>query len=173
MKFIKIENFEIQTTPVTQAQWLKVMKKNPSHFIGNNLPVESVSWYDCTAFCEKLNKKQNKYVYRLPTEKEWELAARSCDQQNLDEIAWYYDNSNMKTHTVKNKKPNAIGLYDMLGNVWEWCQDLYTHESYDRVLRGGGWGSNAQYLRSANRGNWGPDDRYSFVGFRLVRTTKK
>jgi len=174
MNFVKIPypqgEFEIMDAQVTQEEWKQVMGENPSHFKGENLPVEQVSWNDCKEFIAKLNAHQKDHVYRLPTEKEWEFACGE-DPENLSDHAWFYENSKRKTHFVKQKKPNEFGLYDMLGNVWEWCEDLYYPDSGSyRVLRGGGWRSDALLCRSAQRGSLGPEFRYFGVGFRLVRT---
>jgi formylglycine-generating enzyme required for sulfatase activity len=126
MKFIKIknQNYEMQDCPVTQAEWKKVMGTNPTHFKNKpNHPVESVSWDDCQEFIKKMNEKKDGYTYNLPTEEQWEFCAKSCDDQKIMEIAWCWENSKSSTHTVRKKKPNKLGLYDMLGNIWEWCQD--------------------------------------------------
>jgi formylglycine-generating enzyme required for sulfatase activity len=120
------EDFEMMDAPVTQSEWQEVMWDNPSYFKDNpNNPVEQVSWNDCQKFIKKLNEKNDGYVYRLPTEAEWEYCSKSCDKIPLNDQAWYYENSNNKTHPVKQKQPNKLGLYDMLGNVWEWVQDFY------------------------------------------------
>lgn len=175
---------------VTQAQWQAVMGANPSSFKGDdNLPVEQVSWDDAQEFINKLNEMNDGYKYRLPTEAEWEYACRAGTSgdyyaQDPDDIAWYLDNSGKKTHRVGTKQANAFGLYDMSGNVWEWCRDWYVDtyngaptdgsarlsggEQKSRVLRGGSWLYAAALLRSALR-NWGtPDFRYDNVGFRVV-----
>ena len=191
---VKLSDYYIGETQVTQALWKAVMGSNPSWFKGDNKPVGSVSWDDCQAFIEKLNSKLSNQLprgckFRLPTEAQWEFAARGgkksngfeyAGSDNIDEVAWYDDNSDDKTHPVKGKKANELGLYDMSGNVWEWCQDWY--DSYSsgsqtdptgpsggsyRVLRGGSWGSYARYCRVASRFNYSPDDRGSDFGFRL------
>src|ERR1700677_4656076 len=154
MKFVKVNNYEIMDAPVTQKEWKKLMGNNPSYFKGINNPVESVSWNDCQEYIKKLNDKKDGYIYRLPTEIEWEYCAKSCDDIPINKQSWYYQNSAYKTHPVKNKKPNKLELYDMLGNVWEWCQDLYDQLGPSRVVRGGSWFSRAQYLRSAYRLNF-------------------
>jgi formylglycine-generating enzyme required for sulfatase activity len=149
------QDFWLQKTEVTQAQWQAVMGNNPSNFKGNNLPVETVSWDDAQEFIKKLNAK-GEGTYRLPTEAEWEYAARAGTTGdyagNLDSMAWYSANSDMKTHPIGQKQANAWGLYDMHGNVWEWCEDWY--DSYPsgtvtdptgaasgsyRVIRGSCW----------------------------------
>jgi formylglycine-generating enzyme required for sulfatase activity len=175
---------------VTQGQWQSVMGNNPSHFkdCGGNCPVEEVSWDDAQNFINKLNESNDGFRYRLPTEAEWEYACRAGTTGdyagNLSEMAWYSENSGSKTHAVGGKQPNAWGLADMHGNVWEWCQDGY-HETYygaptdgsawlsggeqkGRVLRGGSWVSNATYLRSAFRGRTVPVFRDDDHGFRVV-----
>ena len=174
MEFIKIpgKNFEMQKTQVTQAQWQQVMGENPSKFKGYNLPVEQISWNDCVEFIRKLNDKNDGHVYRFPKESEWEFCAKFCDNQSLERIAWFSKNSDNSTQGVALKEANELGLYDMLGNVWEWCQDLYDEKGSYRVVRGGSWYYGAQGLRSAYRDGGSPGGRGSSVGFRLVRTQK-
>jgi len=151
---------------------------NPSDFKGDDLPVEKVSWNDAKEFIKKLNVKTGKN-YRLPTEKEWEYAAREgkakssyeySGSNDVDEVAWYGENSDDATHKVGTKKPNALGIYDMTGNVWEWCEDCYDSSCSDRVLRGGSWHSSAQNCRVADRSDISPgdSDSDSLLGFRLV-----
>jgi Sulfatase-modifying factor enzyme 1/TIR domain len=182
-----VPGFYIGKFQVTQKQWQAVMGKNPSHFKGEDLPVESVSWHDAQAFCEKLRAMTGK-AFRLPSEVEWEYACRAGTTGdyagNLDEMAWYKENSERKTHSVGQKKPNAFGLYDMHGNVWEWCGDVW-HENYNgapkdgsvwtdggnqerRVLRGGSFYNDAWYCRAALRNLDIPDDRNYGLGFRCV-----
>ena len=182
-------SYYIGETEVTQALWKAVMGKNPSKFNGDNLPVEKVSWKDCQKFIEKLNSLTGKR-FRLPTEAEWEFAARGGNKSNLtqysgggniDDVAWYYGISGDKTHPVKTKKANELGIYDMSGNVWEWCQDWWgsygsseqtnpkgPDRGSHRVYRGGSWDNGARYCRSSIRGNDSPDNRSSFLGFRLA-----
>jgi formylglycine-generating enzyme required for sulfatase activity len=179
--------YYMQTTEVTQGQWERVMGSNPSHFknCGDNCPVEKVSWEDCQQFIRKLNGMEETRKYRLPTEAEWEYAARSgttgAYAGDLDAMAWYDNNSGSKTHAVGGKAPNAWGLYDMHGNVWEWCQDWYgdypsgsvtdpagANSSSYRVVRGGGWSRYAGGCRSADRGRIAPGYRDSLLGFRLA-----
>jgi formylglycine-generating enzyme required for sulfatase activity len=178
---------------VQQEQWEAVMGNNPSYFKGPKNPVEAVSWNDCQHFLDKLNKRQGnpagKFV--LPTEAKWEYACRAgsktryCfgdDASKLDEYAWYGKNSDGKTHPVGEKKPSAWGLYDMHGNVWEWCQDWYGDGYYAksptddptgpatgsyRVIRGGSWISPAGGCRSAGRCRFLPGIRFYFLGFRV------
>jgi formylglycine-generating enzyme required for sulfatase activity len=185
--------FYLGIYPVTQTEWKAIMGDNPSYFKGDDLPVESVSWNDVQDFIKKLNKKEGTNKYRLPSEAEWEYAARAGtttryyfddDESKLGEYAWYNANSEGKTHEVGHKKPNAWGLYDMHGNVWEWMQDKW-HNSYDgapadgsawesgdgsdRVGRGGSWTHDAGGCRSAVRGGDAPGDRDFVLGFRLLR----
>jgi formylglycine-generating enzyme required for sulfatase activity len=178
---------------VTQEQWAAVMGNNPSRrFKGPKNPVEMVAWNDCQEFLEKLNAKigtqRGKFV--LPTEAQWEYACRAgsttryCfgdDESGLGEYAWYRANSDMKTHQVGEKKPNAWGLYDMHGNVWEWCADWYggyyansptddptgPATGSDRVLRGGSWINVTGNCRSANRFWITPVYRSDDLGFRV------
>jgi formylglycine-generating enzyme required for sulfatase activity len=182
--------------PVTQEEWEKLMRNNPSEFkqAGKRAPVETVSWNDCQEFIKKLNQKEGK-TYRLPTEAEWEYSARGGDSggstiytygndaSKLGDYAWYDDNSGDTTHPVGQKKPNSLGLYDIMGNVWEWCGDWYDEEYYknspnadpkgadvgeDRVLRGGSWGNCAKHCRLSNRNFNLPDGWFNNGGFRLV-----
>ena len=194
------KGFYLQTTEVTQGQWKAVMGSNPSYCkeCGENSPVERVSWHDVKEFIRKLNQMEGVNKYRLPTEAEWEFACRAgsttafsngeitelgCVQDSTpDAIGWYCGNSNGKTHPVAQKKPNAWGLYDMHGNVYEWCRDWAgnypsasatdpkgpSKGSY-RVLRGGSWDSKSKNCRSAHRGYYVPDQRDDRLGFRLLR----
>ena len=178
---------------VTQGQWSAVMESNPSAFTDDLRPVERVSWNDVQAFIAALNNRENIYGYRLPTEAEWEYAARAGSQRAytfgqeagaLDQYAWYRKNSRNQTHPVGQLEPNAWGLYDMHGNVHEWCQDWFDREYYSRSpshaprgpeeglaksLRGGDWGSGKWYCRCASRSLSSPDRRSNRVGVRLVR----
>ena len=174
---------------VTQALWQAVMDNNPSYFKGDDLPVEKVSWDDCQEFISKLNSITGK-TFRIPTEAEWEYAARGGNKSrgnqysgssNLSDVAWYKDNSNSKNHTVGSKQANELGIYDMSGNVMEWCQDLYgkyssssqtnptgANNGYSRVIRGGSWYFTARDCRSSYRDKDAPDNRYNNLGLRLV-----
>ena len=174
---------------VTQALWQAVMGNNPSYFKGDNLPVEKVSWNDCQEFISKLNTITGK-TFRLPTEAEWEYAARGgkksrgyqySGSSNLSDVAWYKDNSGNKTHAVGSKQANELGIYDMSGNVWEWCQDWYgkyssssqtnptgANSGSNRVRRGGGWGGNAWICRSSYRYSYAPGFSNDSLGLRLV-----
>ncbi len=194
---VKLSPFHIGKYPVTQAQWKAQMSdNNPSRFKGDDHPVENVSWEMAMEFCEKLSKATGK-TYRLPTEAEWEYAARAestgkyCfgnDEKLLSQYAWYHENSGGKTHPVGQLKPNAFGLFDMHGNVWEWCADWYSGSYYAecerqgivtdpqgpatgslRVIRGGGWILYAVGCRSAYRFWRAPGGRLGNVGVRLVR----
>jgi len=188
---VTVRDFHIGKYEVTQAQWRAVMGGNPSHFKGDDLPVENVSWNDAEAFCRRLSEMTGK-KYRLPTEAEWEYACRAKTDGayagDLDAMAWYGNILEVKTHPVGRKRPNAFGIYDMHGNVWEWCEDDW-HKSYAnapsdgsawvdkpsrgpyRVVRGGDWNDNAAILRSSNRSADLPGSRLAaFLGFRLART---
>jgi formylglycine-generating enzyme required for sulfatase activity len=181
--------FYMGKTEVTQAQWKAVMGNNPSYFKGDDLPVDSVSWNDAKTFIQKLNAKENTDKYRLPSEAEWEYAARAGsttkwhfgdDESLLGDYAWYDENSGNKTHAVAGKKPNKYGLYDMVGNVWEWTCSEYGAYSENKenvcsqsisgqhVLRGGSWDGEANDVRSANRNADYETDRYFNLGFRLI-----
>ena len=208
--------FYISKYEITQQQYKAVMGNNPSEFKGDNLPVEQVSWYDALNFCNALSQSEGltpcytingtkvtsdfeANAYRLPTEAEWEYAAKAGTKTdfysgkltysgnspidpNLDKIAWYSANSSNTTHPVGQKTPNAFGLYDMSGNVWEWCWDRYAEypskETKDyqgpeigtyRVYRGGGWRNLAWYCRSTNRDRNYLDDKNNSLGFRVVK----
>ena len=174
---------------VTQALWQTMMGNNPSKFKGDNLPVENVSWYDCQEFISKLNRITGK-TFRLPTEAEWEYAARGGNKSlgyqysgsnNLSDVAWHLDNSGDKTHAVGTKQPNELGIYDMSGNVYEWCQDwegAYSSSSQvnptgansgsNRVVRGSCWYFGARDCRSSCRRYNMPGSRGSHLGLRLV-----
>ena len=211
------KDFYLAQTEVTQAQWKAVMGANPSEFKGDDLPVEHVSWNDAMSFCEKLNssgKAPNGWKFTLPTETQWEYAARGgkkskgckySGSNTLDEVAWYEENSDVsdgdratsassttisppsdssvggKTHPVGRKKANELGLYDMSGNVYEWCLDDWQAKSgkltaeftrgndsagSDRTVRGGSFFSSASFCRAARRGSRAPGVRHGNVGFR-------
>ncbi len=186
---VTLSAFTIGETEVTQALWEAVMGSNPSSFKGSDLPVETVSWDDCQTFITKLNQLTGK-TFRLPTEAEWEYAARGGNKSQgykysgsntIDDVAWYYDNGGSKTHAVGTKQANELGIYDMSGNVWEWCSDWY--DSYGsssqtnptgaasgsyRVLRGGSWNYNAMFCRVSLRSGYYPDYGNDGRGLRLV-----
>jgi formylglycine-generating enzyme required for sulfatase activity len=177
-----VSSFQIGKTEVTQALWKAVMRSNPSSFKGDNLPVESVSWNDCKDFIRKLNSLTGQN-FRLPTEAEWEYAARGGNRSrgykysgsnNIGEVAWYTNNSSNTTHAVATKAPNELGIYDMSGNVWEWTSDLWSDNysssrsgSY-RVSRGGSWYIDANYCRVSCRSYGGPTGGGDGLGFRLA-----
>jgi formylglycine-generating enzyme required for sulfatase activity len=186
-----VDGFWMGQTEVTQGQWQRVKESNPSYFKkGDNYPVEQVSWEDAGEYIWKLNGMGN-VKFRLPSEAEWEYTARSGGKaekysggSDLDGVAWYFNNSGDSTRPVRTKKSNGLGIYDMSGNVWEWCEDVYIADIYnrsdkknfvyhfggpDRVLRGGSWRSVPSYVRCAVRFYGGPSSRGSFVGFRLLR----
>ena len=187
---VTLSSYYIGKTEVTQALWQAVMGSNPSHFKGADLPVEFVTWNECQEFIQKLNRLTGSN-FRLPTEAEWEFACRggnnSCGYKysgsnNLGSVAWYDGNSGNQTHPVATKVPNELGIYDMSGNVWEWCSDWYAdYTSYSqtdptgpqsgsrRVDRGGCCDSYARFCRSLNRGNDYPAFRgYGSLGLRLA-----
>ncbi len=185
-----VDGFWMGKYEVTQGQWQQIMGSNPSYFkTGDNYPVETVSWNDCQNFINKLNS-QSGSTFRLPTEAEWEYAARSGGREekyaggnDLDGLGWYSSNSGSHTHEIGTKAANGLGIYDMSGNVYEWCQDWYAFNYYAgsprdnpkgpstgsyRVSRGGAWSHNAQNCRAAKRYNGGPDRKYDNMGFRVV-----
>ncbi|MBX2844068.1 MAG: formylglycine-generating enzyme family protein [Flammeovirgaceae bacterium] len=192
---VKVPDFYLAEYPVTQELYASVMGNNPSWFQGKNRPVEQVSWKDAKTFIEKLNNQSKKLKYRLPSESEWEYAARGGKDwekgfpfsggKELRKLGWYRENSHHETQDVGLRAPNQLGLYDMSGNVWEWCEDDF-HESYkeapndgtswtdspkrayDRVLRGGSWSFDADSCRVADRNRNYPDSWYRFYGFRLA-----
>jgi formylglycine-generating enzyme required for sulfatase activity len=207
---IKLNDFYIGNYPVTQKEYQELMGTNPSNFIGDNHPVENVSWYDAIDYCNKRSQNEgltpvytrsgNKVTwnqkangYRLPTEAEWEYACRAgtttayntgADTIN-DNIGWYNANSDNKSHSSGQKSVNTWGLYDMHGNVFEWCWDFYQSNYYsnssknnpagpssgaNRVRRGGGWDVFGPYLRSAYRGGSNPNTHDIGIGFRVVRS---
>jgi formylglycine-generating enzyme required for sulfatase activity len=187
---VTLSNFSIGKYEVTQAQWQAVIGDNPSKFKGcDNCPVENVSWDEVQEFIRQLNQKTDKQ-YRLPTEAEWEYAARGGAKKRgykysgsniLDEVAWFANNAGAKTQQVGQKKANELGIYDMSGNVYEWCRDWYGNYSSGsqtnpggissgsaRVGRGGSFLDNADRCRVAMRSGNGSGTRYVDLGFRLV-----
>ncbi len=190
---VRVNDFYMARYPVTQRLWEMVMGDTPSRFEGDRRPVERITWNDAQAFIKKLNAFTQRQ-YRLPTEAEWEYAARGgrlsrghqySGSDKLKEVGWYSDNSHQETKPVGLKDANELDIYDMSGNVWEWVEDDW-HGSYKgapedesawinagnrgspRVLRGGGWTSYALYCRVAYRYSYGPDTRTDDVGFRLA-----
>ena len=186
---VTLSEYYIAETEVTQALWQAVMGSNPSHFKFPDRPVEEISWNDCKTFIEKLNQLTDKQ-FRLPTEAEWEYAARGggnshgykfSGSDNVDDVAWYTDNCGGETHAVKTKAANELGLYDMTGNVLEWCSDwmaAYTADTvsnpqgpaagFKRVLRGGSLYNDARRLRVTRRSEYNPTFTDYSVGFRLA-----
>ncbi|MBP5412560.1 MAG: SUMF1/EgtB/PvdO family nonheme iron enzyme [Bacteroidales bacterium] len=189
---VTLGSFYIGKYLVTQALWNEIMDFNPSHFSGEDLPVEQVNWYSCQQFVQKLSEKTGK-VFRLPTEAEWEFAARGgvksegfkySGSNNINEVAWHDEDWDRgSTHPVGTKAPNELGIYDMSGNVREWCQDWYANAYSDaaplnmesnpnvkvnKVIRGGGWLSYAGNCRVSNRNYSNPQTGYSNIGFRVV-----
>ena len=186
---VTLSSYYIGKTEVTQALWQAVMGSNPSNFKGSNLPVECVSWNDCQEFIQKLNSLTGRN-FRLPTEAEWEFACRGGNNSrgykysgsnDIDNVAWYDGNSGDQTHPVGTKAPNELGIYDMSGNVWEWCSDWYAdYTSYSqtnpkgpqsgsgRVYRGGCWGYDAGRCRSSFRIGYYPTYRGINLGLRLA-----
>jgi formylglycine-generating enzyme required for sulfatase activity len=184
--------FWIGETQVTQEQWKNLRRRNPSQKKSPDHPVDSVSWNDCIKFCQQLNKKEESvggmppnYHYRLPTEAEWEYACRSGTETDyagiLTDMAWFSGNSIGESQSVAQKNANAWGLYDMHGNVWEWCYDNYSdyrpetqvnpvvgNKGVPRIARGGSWFSNAKTCRASFRRGFGPDCINETMGFRVV-----
>jgi len=186
---VTVSDFYIGKYEVTQKQWKAVMGNNPSYHKGDNLPVESVSWLDIQKFVKRLNAQTGKH-YRLPTEAEWEYASRGGNRSNgykysgsnvIGNVAWYDGNSGSETHPVGTKFPNELGIYDMSGNVWEWCSDwsgsygssaqnnpVGATTGSSRVLRGDGFNYGARYCRVSYRDGDYPGYRGCINGFRLV-----
>ena len=188
-RIVTLNNFYIGKYEITQKQWVEVMGTNPSHFKGDNLPVENITWFEAQEFISKLDSRTGK-KYRLPTEAEWEYAARGgagsrfymyAGSNNIDDVAWYDDNSDGKTQQIGGKAPNELGLYDMSGNVNEWVSDWLGpygssgemnpagpgYGNY-RVIRGGIWSDGARYCRVSSRISAGPDFKGGNLGFRLA-----
>ena len=188
---VSLDGYSIGKYEVTQELWEAVMGSNLSEFKGLRRPVENVSWNDCDEFIRKLNSMTGQQ-FRLPTEAEWEYAARGGKNRNtftysgsntVGTVAWYFDNSGSQTHEVGGKSPNSLGIYDMSGNVYEWCYDAYSSDYYSksptnnpknegsagsrRVVRGGSWYNIANFCRVSFRDNFPPDGRISLNGFRL------
>jgi formylglycine-generating enzyme required for sulfatase activity len=192
---VEIQPFLLARFPVTQELYRAVAQATPAAFQGNQLPVESVSWKEAVHFCNLLSAQAGLLAcyqldtagedfvfdpqangYRLPTEAEWEYACKAGNTGirygELDEIAWYKENSNGSPQAVGTKKPNAWGLYDMLGNVWEWCSDIYDEDVYGayRIFRGGGWYDEARGCMATNRRRSHPASfRIDDLGFRIAR----
>jgi formylglycine-generating enzyme required for sulfatase activity len=191
---VEVAAYRLAAFPVTQARYLEVTGRRPSAAHGEALPVEGVSWRDAIGFCNALSQREGLAPayrvhdaddvewdaaadgYRLPTEAEWEHACRAGTTGPrygpLDEIAWYRGNSGGRIHDVGGKRPNSWGLHDMLGNVWEWCWDIYDAEVYGsyRVLRGGGWFDEHWSCRASVRRRSHPTFQIDDVGFRVARS---
>lgn len=196
---VSIEPFLLAKFAVTQHLYFEITDAKPSTFAGSQRPVENVSWQEAASFCNSLSlkygltpcyvfAKENEEVifdcsadgFRLPTEAEWEYACRAGTSGirygKLDRIAWYKDNSERTTHDVGKKEPNAWGLYDMLGNVWEWCSDLYDTDVYGsyRIFRGGGWCDEERSVMATTRRRSHPlKFKIDDLGFRVARNVKK
>ncbi len=192
---VELAAYQLAAFPVTQTRYAQVTGQRPSAARGDQLPVEGVSWWDAVRFCNVLSQHEglapayrfdadvdgvewdtSATGYRLPTEAEWEHACRagtaSARYGRLDEIAWYRGNSRERIHDVGGRQPNAWGFYDMLGNVWEWCWDVYDAEVYGtyRVLRGGGWFDENWSCRASVRRRSHPAFQIDDVGFRIARS---
>lgn len=188
------EPFYLGKYPVTQKEWTAIMDSYPSCFEGHRRPVECVTFYHVREFIRRLNTEEETEKYRLPSEDEWEYACRAGthtrysfgdDETALDTYGWYYHNSDYMTHPVGQKKPNPWGLYDMHGNVWEWCRDPYYRSHSDPlpdnrsleapgstgfVLRGGSWVNNSWKCESSSRSSFDPNYAQYSLGFRLLRS---
>lgn len=184
-----LTDYYIGEFEVTQELWEAVMGKNPSEFKMKNHPVENVTWTDCNKFVKKLSRLTGKH-FDLPTESQWEFAARGgiksegfryCGSNNIGEVSWFEGNSNKQAHVVGTLKPNELGIYDMGGNVQEWCRDFYDsytdtpktnpkgpEKGFHRVYRGGAWYFNAWYCRPAYRRLNSPKYKFSYLGLRVV-----
>lgn len=194
-KMIRVEGgrgsgktFYIGETLVTQELWEVIMNNNPSNFKGKNHPVECVTWYDCQDFIKELNESTNK-TFRLPKESEWEYVSKGGNRSrgyvyagsnNINDVAWYDKNAyfcgsknpDYGTHDVKTKLPNELGVYDMSGNVWEWCDDMYGSTESRRVIMGGSWYDNASSCRVDSRSIIFPGKGFNLIGFRLALDCK-
>ncbi|WP_300662934.1 SUMF1/EgtB/PvdO family nonheme iron enzyme [Fluviicola sp.] len=192
---VEIEPFLLAKFPVTQELYFELTRENPGTMKGNQLPVETVSWKDAVIFCNRLSaesgfdlcyliQEENEEItfdltangFRLPTEAEWEYACKAGTSGirygELNDIAWYKDNSGNQTHAVGQKEPNAWGLYDMLGNVWEWCSDIYDETVYGsyRLFRGGGWCDEERSVMATTRRRSHPlKFKIDDLGFRIAR----
>jgi formylglycine-generating enzyme required for sulfatase activity len=188
---VRLDTFYLGRFPVTQSQWNRLMRQNPSSFKGADLPVEQVTWQDVQTFIRELiQANPNRQTFRLPTEAEWEYAARSgglnqryAGGDDPDAVAWYNANSGGQTHPVGSKAPNGLGICDMSGNVWEWCRDRFAETAYqsyaaenplregsgeDRVIRGGSWNLDAWSVRCTRRMGFSPEFAGPGLGFRLA-----
>jgi formylglycine-generating enzyme required for sulfatase activity len=171
-----VQSFYIGKYEVTQTQWEEVMSSNPSYNKADNNPVEQVNWDDVQEFLNKLNAKTGR-TYRLPTEAEWLYAANGglkkdtykyAGSDNINDVAWYRGNSGGTSHAVGTKSPNALGIYDMSGNVWEWCADCGDSNCLTRINRGGSWDNAMRFSCIAYRDDTNPRSRHQILGFRVV-----
>jgi formylglycine-generating enzyme required for sulfatase activity len=207
---VTMSSFLMNKYEVSQREWNSVMENNPSNVKGDTLPVENVTWYEAVDFCNRLSAEEgltpaylvaknsvrcnfNADGYRLPTEAEWEYAAKGGKKDYMalkysgwetpDKVAWYNGNSRGRTHPVGTKASNSLGLYDMSGNVWEWCWDRFgsygrrmqsdptgSAKGKTRVCRGGSWFSDAHFVQSTIRGEFIPTNRNGYLGFRVCRS---
>jgi len=190
---VDVAPFQLAKYPVTQTLYFAVTNTSPSTFKGNNKPVESISWFDAIEFCNLLSQQSgfdevyeindsevalniNANGFRLPSDAEWEYACRAGEKEvrygEINDIAWYKENSDDATQEVGLKQPNAWGIYDMLGNVWEWCWDIYDKEVYGsyRVFRGGGWSDKERGCLASNRRRSHPTYQIDDLGLRLARS---
>ena len=187
--------FYIGRYEVTQKQWMEIMGSHPSKFKGEDRPVDRVSWLDASSFVKKLNERESDTLYRLPTEAEWEYAARGGTTTEYywgnevdNDYVWYYGTSDFQTHPVGTKKPNPFGLYDMLGNVWEWTSDWFSGDYYQksprdnppgpesgkfRVRRGGSSANLTSHIRSSTRYRGPLERRHHILGLRIARSVQK
>jgi formylglycine-generating enzyme required for sulfatase activity len=186
---VTLKSYRIAKYPVTQKQWVSLMGSNPSYFQGDDFPVEMVSWLDVQDFIKQLNDVTGRN-YRLATDAEWEYAARGgkksqgykySGSNNVDDVAWYDGNSGFTPHAVGTKAPNELGIYDMSGNVMEWCNNWYAEYTdvaqtdpqgpatgLHRVIRNGSWATQAQECRVSFRNRTDPESRHFLIGFRIV-----
>lgn len=178
------ENWAIGKYEITQEEYVEIMGENPSGVKSTRRSVENVSWHDAMEFCKKLTERESTtrffpkgYKYTLPTSEQWEIACRAgtttrfCSgdiEEDLSRVAWWRNNSSQKTHPVGIKEPNAWGIYDMHGNVWEWCLDEHPRYRSYRVLRGGSYSSNAGLCESSYVSSDEPDGHDGSLGFRVV-----
>ena len=175
---INIESFYIQRTEMTQSLWKEIMGNNPANNVGDNKPIEYVTLNHVFELIKKLNKKEGNEVYRLPTKYEWEYACRAGSKSKysfgnfitpIDKYAWYANNSDGETHIVSTKDPNSWGLYDMHGNVWEWCLESEKSRRDFQIIMGGSWNSGANEVTCDTQKGKSINSRFIDVGFRLVR----
>lgn len=196
---VRIDEFYMSRFPITQRFYESVVHENPSSFIGDDLPIESISWLDAISFCNALSIQMgllpyysvgndtevmvlngNSEGFRLPSEAEWQYTCQAGGSGvrygDIDAIAWYKENSGGSTQIVGSKQPNAWGMYDMLGNVWEWCSDIYDEKVYGsyRVFRGGGWSDEKRGVMATNRRRSHPTSfKIDDLGFRIAQNPRQ